>query len=91
MAAAIGVRTYYTSAELRRLARRCVDAREVRRLLALAVVLDGGRRSAAAGVAGVTLQIVRDWVLRFNEDGPEGLAIRKAPGKASILIHPRHE
>jgi transposase len=36
-------------------------------------------------MAGVTLQIVRDWVLRFNEVGPEGLATRKAPGPPSIL------
>lgn len=85
MAAAIGVRTDYTSADLRRLVRRCGDADQVRRMLALAVILDGGSRSEAARVAGVTLQIVRDWVLRFNADGPEGLATRKAPGKASIL------
>jgi transposase len=31
------------------------------------------------------LQIVRDWVLRFNAEGPDGLISRKAPGKASIL------
>lgn len=85
MAAANGVRTDYTSADLRRLGRRCGDADQVRRMLALAVILDGASRSEAAGVAGVTPQIVRDWVLRFNEDGPEGLATRKAPGKTSIL------
>ena len=39
----------------------------------------------AARVGGVTLQIVRDWVLRFNAEGPDGLISRKAPGKASIL------
>ena len=85
MAAAIGVRLDYTSADLRHFARRCRDADQVRRVLALAVILDGGSRSEAARMAGVTLQIVRDWVLRFNEGGPEGLATRKAPGKASIL------
>lgn len=85
MAAAVGVRPDYTSAELRRISRRCDDADQVRRLMALAVILDGGSRSEAARVAGVTLQIVRDWVLRFNEAGPAGLATRKAPGKASIL------
>jgi transposase len=85
MAAAIGVRWDYTSADLRRFARRCRDADQVRRMLALAVILDGGSRSEAARMAGVTLQIVRDWVLRFNEAGPEGLATRKAPGKASTL------
>ena len=85
MGAAIEVRTDYTSADLRRYARRCVDADQVRRLLAIALILDGSCRSDAAKVAGVTLQIVRDWVLRFNAGGPEGLATRKAPGRASIL------
>lgn len=85
MAAAIGVRTDYTSVDLRGFSRRCGDADQVRRLLAIAVILDGGSRSDAAKVAGVTLQIVRDWVLRFNKDGPDGLATRKAPGRASIL------
>ena len=54
-------------------------------MFALAVILDGGSRSEAARIAGVTLQVVRDWVLKFNEGGPGGLATRKAPGKASIL------
>ena len=85
MATAIGVRTDHTSADLRRFARRCGDPDQVRRLLAMALILDGSSRSDAAKVAGVTLQIVRDWVLRFNADDPEGLATRKAPGRASIL------
>ena len=75
----------YTDAALPLLARRCSDADQVRRLLSLAVILDGGRRSDAARVGGVTLQIVRNWVLRFNAEGPDGLISRKAPGKASIL------
>lgn len=85
MAAAIEVRSDYTSADLRRFARRCDEADQVRRLLAVALILDGGSRSEAAKVAGVTLQIVRDWVLRFNDGGPGGLATRKAPGRSSIL------
>ena len=48
-------------------------------------MLDGSRRSEAAKAAGVTLQIVRDWVIRFAVDGPDGLISRKAPGAASIL------
>jgi len=56
-----------------------------RRLLAIATILDGGSRSDAALVGGVTRQIVRDWVVRFNADGPEGLATRKAPGPPTIL------
>jgi transposase len=85
MAAAIGVRSDFTAADLRRFSRRCDDPDQVRRLLALALIVDGGSRSDAARAAGVTLQIVRDWVLRFNDAGPKGLATRKAPGPASIL------
>lgn len=55
MAAAIGVRSDYTSADLRRFARRSGDADQVRRLLAMALILDGGSRSQAAQVAGVRI------------------------------------
>ena len=85
MAAAIGLRTDHTAADLRRFARRCDDPDQVRRLLAMALILDGGSRSDAAKVAGVTLQIVRDWVLRFNTECPDGLATRKAQGRTTIL------
>ncbi len=85
MAAAIGVRSDYTAVDLRQFARRSGDPDQVRRLLAIALILDGGSRSEAAKVAGVTLQIVRDWVLRFNASGPDGLTTRKAPGRAAIL------
>lgn len=87
MAAEIGVRTGPTRDDLRRAARRCGDPDPVRRLLVIALALDGGSRSDAAKIAGVTLQIVRDWVLRFNADGADGLATRKVPGRASILNH----
>jgi transposase len=79
------VRTDCTSSDLRGFARRCSDSDQVRRLPALALIVDSGSRSDTAKFAGVTLQIVRDWVLRFNEGGPDGLATRKAPGRASIL------
>lgn len=85
MAAAIGVRSDYSSADLRRFVRRCSDADQVRRVLALALILDGGSRGDAARMAGVTLQIVRDWVLKFNAHGPEGLIDRKPPGQLSRL------
>jgi len=85
MAGAIGVRRDYSAADLRGLARRCIDGDQVRRLLALASILDGGSRSEAAKIGGVTFQIVRDWVIRFNAEGPDGLKSRKAPGKPSIL------
>ena len=85
MAGAIGIRGDYSGTVLRRLARGCRDADQVRRLLSLAAILDGGSRNDAAKAGGVTLQIVRDWVLRFNAEGPDGLISRKAPGKVSIL------
>jgi transposase len=85
MAAAVKVRGDWTSDELRWAARGCDDGDQVRRLLAMALILDGSSRSEAAKLAGVSLQIVRDWVLRFNAEGPDGLATRKAPGRASIL------
>lgn len=85
MAAAIGVRSDFTPTDLRRFSRRCDDPDQVRHVLALAPILDVGSRSGAARMAGVTLQIVRDWVLRFNTAGPEGMATRKAPCPPSIL------
>ena len=85
MAAAVQVRKDYSSDDLRRLARASEDADQTRRLLALAVILDGGSRGDAARTGGVGLQVIRDWVLRFNECGPEALRTRKAPGKTPIL------
>ena len=85
MAAPIPVRPDMTAAELRQQARRARHASQARRLLALAEIYDGGSRTDAARVGGVTLQIVRDWVLRFNALGPDGLIDRKAPGPASKL------
>ena len=80
MAAAVGLRADFTSTALRRLAQSRRDAGQVRRLLALAVIYDGGSRSEAARTGGVGLQTVRDWVLRFNCHGPDGLIDGKAPG-----------
>lgn len=85
MAAPVRLRDDLSPAQVRACARATKDAAQVRRLLAIATILDGGSRSDAAKVGGVTLQIVRDWVLRFNAKGPEGLATRKAPGPDTIL------
>ena len=85
MGAAIGLREDFGSADLRVLARSSKDANQARRLLALAVIYDGGRRTEAARTGGVGLQIVRDWVLRFNASGPDGLINAKAPGKPPKL------
>ena len=50
-----------------------------------AAIHDGASRSEAARIGAVTLQIVRDWVLRFNAHGPDGLKDRKAPGQPRKL------
>lgn len=81
----IPLRLDYDAALLRRIARDVADAVQVRRLLALAMIYDGGSRTQAAAAGGVTLQVVRDWALRFNAQGPEGLIDRKAPGKPPLL------
>jgi transposase len=85
MAAAIELRGDLTGDDLRRLARFSRDAKQVRRLLTLAAIRDGGTRTEAARIGGVGLQIVRDWVRRFNAEGPDGLIDRKAPGKAPTM------
>jgi transposase len=80
MASAIALRSDFIGSDLRHLARSTHDARQARRLLALAAIYDGSSRSEAARIGDVGLQIVRDWVLRFNTEGPDGLIDRKAPG-----------
>ena len=81
----LALRQDFTGSDLRRLARQSADADQTRRLLALAVIYDGGSRAAAAETGGVGRQIVRDWVVRFNAEGPAGLISRKAPGNPSKL------
>jgi transposase len=56
-----------------------------RRLLTLAAIYNGAARSEAAKIGGVGLQIIRDWVMRFNAWGPDGLLDRKSPGQPSKL------
>jgi transposase len=85
MGAAIELRGDFDGPSLRRLARNSRSANQSRRLLAVAEIYDGRSRSEAAKVGSVTLQIVRDWVVRFNAEGPDGLLDGKAPGKRSIL------
>ena len=60
-------------------------APQARRLLALAAIYDGATRTEAAKIGGVGLQIIRDWVLHFNERGPDGLLNGKSPGQPSKL------
>lgn len=85
MGSAIGLLEDFGGSAGRRLARLSKSSHQARRLLALARFYDGRSRSEAAKIGGVTLQIVRDWVIRFNARGPDGLLDGKAPGKRSIL------
>lgn len=85
MAKAIALRADHGADELRRLARASRDAAQARRLLALGAIGDGASRTEAARIGGVGLQIIRDWVLRFNAEGPAGLIDRKAPGRTPLL------
>ncbi len=85
MAAAIGLRDDYDSGALRAAAKRSKDGRQARRLLALAAIYDGATRTEAAKIGGVGLQVVRDWVVKFNAHGPDGLIDRKAPGQPPRL------
>jgi transposase len=83
----IPLRGDFDAPRLRAIARGTKDAAQTRRLLALAAVYDGARRTEAAAIGGVTLQIVRDWVMKFNAHGPDGLIDRKAPGQPPKLNH----
>ena len=81
----IALRSDFDARMVRAVARRSKDGPQARRLLALAAIYEGASRTEAAKVGGVTLQIVRDWVLKFNAQGPEGLIDRKPPGQPSRL------
>jgi transposase len=68
-------------------ARKTKDGPQARRLLALSAVYDGATRTEAAKIGGVGLQIIRDWVLRFNARGPAGLtASRRASLRSSMMF-----
>jgi len=85
MSQAIGVRGDFKAGEVRRLAKRARDVGQARRLLAIAAVLDGASRAEAAKVGGMDRQTLRDWVIRFNEHGPDGLINLASPGAPSKL------
>lgn len=85
MGAAVGLRDDFDGPAMRVLAKATKGAAHARRLLAVAEIYDGGARSDAARIGGVGLQTVRDWVLRFNAHGPDGLIGGKAPGNRPKL------
>ena len=85
MSACITLRDDYNGSKLRGLATCSRDPRQVRRLLALAAAYDGMSRADAAKVGGMDRQTLRDWALRFNEDGPDGLKNRSGAGRPRLL------
>ena len=85
MAAPILLRTDFDGRRLRALAKASKQSNLTRRLLALAEIYDGATRGDAARIGGVGLQTVRDWVLRFNAKGLDGLKDGKAPGQTPKL------
>src|ERR1700693_3137745 len=85
MSAPIPLRGDFGTPRLRGLAKKTKDAPQARRLLALAAIYDDATRTEAAKIGGVGLQIIRDWVLRFNARGPDGLLDGKSPGQPPKL------
>jgi transposase len=85
MRPAVRLREDYDARHLRALAKASRDAKQTRRLLALAAIYDGAARRAGAAIGGVGIQTVRDWVLAFNAHGPAGLIDGKAPGQRPLL------
>jgi transposase len=73
------------AAGLRRAAGDSKDAAAARRMLALALVLDGRSRQEAASSCGMDRQSLRDWVHRYNALGLAGLSNKRAPGSPSKL------
>lgn len=85
------LREDFTAQKVRAVAGRSRDAAQVRRLLSIAAVYDGMDREAAARVGGMDRQTLRDWVHRFNAEGPEGLIDRWAGGPKPRLTAAQKE
>ena len=85
MPSAVEIRTDYSASELRRLAAGSKHANQSRRLLSLAAVLDGMSREEAARIGGMDRQTLRDWVHRFNVEGPDGLKDIRSKGNPPRL------
>ena len=78
-------RTDLSAPALRALAAKTDDGAVVRRLLAIALVLEGRCRTEAAVLNGMSRQTLRDWAHRYNAEGVDGLRSRKGPGRPPFL------
>ena len=79
------IRSDFDAATLRFLASHSNDANQARRLLSLAAIYEGLNRKDAAILGGMDRQTLRDWVLRFNDKGPDGLLNQKSSGRKHRL------
>ena len=86
---ALAIRQDLTPTELRRLARFEPDRRASMRLLAITNALEGMSRAEAARLAGMERQALRDAVIRYNTEGPEGLYDRPRSGRPEGLSEDR--
>ncbi len=82
MVAAVRLRDDFDAARLRGLAKASRDSGQLRRLLSLAEINAGDSPGDTTRIGGIGQQTVRDWVLRFNGGGPEGLIDPQPTGKA---------
>src|ERR1700758_4630263 len=85
MAAIEITRKDLTAKELRAASAKASDAKAARRMLAIALVLEGKDRKTAAETCGMDRQTLRDWVHRYNAEGLAGLENRKGRGRPSRL------
>ena len=73
-------RTDISARELRFIAKRTRDCRVVRRILAIALVLEGVDRATSARSSGMDRQTLRDWGHRYNCGGIAELSDRRGKG-----------
>lgn len=78
-------RTERSASELREIAAGTADGAVVRRLLAIALILEGYSRTEAARLTSMERQTLRDWVHRYNHGSVDGLRSRSSPGRPGAL------
>lgn len=83
--AVVITRTDLSARGLRAAAAKAKDAKAARRMLAIALVLEGVDRKTAAESCGMDRQTLRDWVHRYNAEGLEGLSNRRSAGPTPRL------
>ena len=86
MSLPIPLRRDFSAPQLRGLAKKTKDGPQTRRLLTLAAIYEGATRSEAAKIGGVGLQIIRDWVLRFNAQGMRSSATAAVFLRSSLAL-----